>query len=185
MPTKRKGASKHRQSRRSRRHSRRSVRGAGKKASRQSNGSTIHKTIAKTHPKKVVESTSENGVPFEFIGSPAEVEKLKEKYKNRRTNKPHFETYIGKIAPNGHYMPGFVLWTQGDVENSTSPGWYEVTEFNEFNEPMGEARGIIHNVNGTWTYMRNAIGEIATYPIGIPSPAHATHPRPEPLMNGV
>jgi hypothetical protein len=129
--------------------------------------------------------THKDGVPFKFIGSPAEVKKLNEKYKNRRTNEPHFETYIGKIAPNGHYMPGFVLWTQGDVENSTSPGWYEVTEFNEFNEPMGEARGIIPNVDGTWTYMRNAIGEIATYPIGIPSPAHATHPRPEPLMNGV
>lgn len=181
MPTKRKGASKHRQSRRSRRHSRRH-----RHSRRSVRGGMFRSWFKLTEPSLSDESTptDKDGVPFEFIGSPVEVEKLNEKYKNRITKKPHFERYIGKIAPNGHYMPGFVLWTQGDVENRTSPGWYEVTEFNEFNEPMGEARGIIRNVDvdgtvdGTWTYMRNAIGEIATYPIGIPSPAHATHPRP-------
>lgn len=183
MPTKRKGASKHRHSRRSRRHSRRhrhsrrSVRGGMFK------WTTYKPSLSPSHEST---PTPKDGVSFEFIGSPAKVKELNDTYKNRTRNEPYFKTYIGRIAPNGQYMPGgYVYWTRGDEDSKTPPGWYEVTSFNKFNEPMGEARGIIHNADGAWTYIRDATGEIVTYPIGIPSPAHATHPRPEPLMNGV
>jgi hypothetical protein len=122
-------------------------------------------------------------VPFEFIGPSDKVEELNHEYKNRITNEPYFKTYIGKIAADGHYMPGFVFWTRGDEDSKAPRGWYEVPEFNKFNEPKGEARGIIHNPDGTWTYMQNAFGREVTYAIGIPSPAHDTHTSPEPLMN--
>jgi hypothetical protein len=133
MPTKRKGASKHRQSRRSRRHSRRSVRGAGKfpkfKESIKSFKSRL--SMFKKKPTMTLKP-SHSGTyvvnrPFQLIGKNADSE--------RHTN---LLKYTGMIDGMGKYMPGGFVYWRGDDEARKPHAWYEVKEFDD-NMPVGEA----------------------------------------------
>ena len=132
MPTKRKGASKHRQSRRSRhsrrhRHSRRSVRGGmfGR------NKPTMLPTLEPSHSGiKKLPSELMPLSTFQLIGQ-------------KKTQTPsdllYFTGDFQMKDGNAHYMPnGFVFW-RGNPEASKPPGWYQVLEFDEFNMPKGRA----------------------------------------------
>jgi len=132
MPTKRKGASKHRQSRRSRRHSRRSVRGAGKLSNIFKFKSNKSSLSGITNPSFPTLEPSHAGtrveVPFEFIGDPI------------RTDLLRYTGYIQMKDGKKHYMPGgFVLWG-GDNTSSKIGGWFQVKKFNPItNMPEGRA----------------------------------------------
>ena len=130
MPTKRKGASKHRHSRRSRRHSRRrrSVRG-GMFRFKQSEPSLP--TLVTSHTGTHVEN-----MRFKFIG------------KQIRTDLLLFTGNIQMIDGEIHYMPGgFVLW-RGDDEARKPKGWYYVTKFDSDNMPLGLATRVENPDNG-------------------------------------
>ena len=137
MPTKRKGASKHRHSRR-----RRSVRGAGKLSnifnkftSNKSNKSSLS-GITKLEPSH--SKTHVENMRFKFIGYqiPPRTDLL---------------LYTGNIRMEKgkmHYMPGgFVLW-RGDDEARKPKGWYYVTKFDSDNMPLGLATRVENPDNG-------------------------------------
>jgi hypothetical protein len=114
MPTKRKGASKHRHSRRSRRHSRRSVRG-GMFSSKPS------------FPTKPSHSRTVKNMPFKLIG------------KKTPSDLQWFTGNIQTKDGNEHYMPGgFVFW-RGDEDSHKNSGWFQVKNFDENNMPIGMA----------------------------------------------
>lgn len=122
MPTKRKGASKHRQSRRSRhsrrhRHSRRSVRGGmfGR------NKPTMLPTLEPSH-------SGIRNMPFKLIGRKTPSDLLM------------FTGNIQMKDGNAHYMPnGFVLWRGDEIAYKPS-GWYQVKQFDRItNMPIGRA----------------------------------------------
>jgi hypothetical protein len=108
-------------------------------------------------------------IPFKFIG------------KQIRTDLLRYIGNIQMIDEEIHYMPGgFVLW-RGDSDNSQSRGgWYQVTEFDSDNMPLGLAthvdnphdKNIMMDDKGNIIYERFDYGR---YDV-VPGPGH-------PLLN--
>jgi hypothetical protein len=135
MPTKRKGASKHRQSRRSRRHSRRNVRGAGKfKDFKESIKSGLY-NISNMFKKKSTMTLE----PYQNITRVSdETFTLIGKYADSKMHTDLLK-YTG-MKDGNHYMPGGFVYWGGNPEASKPDGWYQVKKFDPTtNMPIGRA----------------------------------------------
>ena len=167
MPTKRKGASKHRQSRRSRRHSRRSVRGAGKSTSSMKKPSSMKsmnsslRGITKLEPSHAVNYVK--NMPFKLIGI------------GKRSDLQLFTGNFQMKDGNAHYLPGgFVFW-RGDDEARKIGGWYQVKKFDPItNMPEGPAYRVESNEDGPiiGTNGRPTIVDEEGHVIGSPDTPH-------------